>query len=388
MRIAHVIPYLNPKRGGDVNFCSQLACQQAKNNHQVTILTTDFEMDSNFKISLESKGIKVVIIRCSASLGLFLISRSMSTWLRKNSNLIDVIHLHDFRSYQNVVSHRWAVKNRIPYVLQAHGSLLPLSQKIILKMLYDLLWKRKILADASFLIALSTYEASLYSSMKVGKERIVIVPNGAIVPAERDAPKRGSFRRKYGIGPDEMVVLYVGRLHRSKGVELLTNAFLDVSEHIRDARLVIIGPDFGDQPVIEKILRSSSFGSRAILTGFVSEEERAAAFIDSDVFVTPSYSGFPSTFLEACSYGVPIITTTKGDTLDWIDGKVGYVVDYSENCLRDAMQELLTDQNSREDFSRNGKEIVRTQFDWGIVASAVEVIYRESIERQSICGGK
>lgn len=51
----------------------------------------------------------------------------------------------------------------------------------------------------------------------------------------------------------------------------------------------------------------------------MSEEEKIMAFIDADVFVTPVFYGFSSTFLEAMACGVPIITTNKGDFIDGIN---------------------------------------------------------------------
>ena len=67
----------------------------------------------------------------------------------------------------------------------------------------------------------------------------------------------------------------------------------------------------------------------------MSEKEKITIFVDADVFVTPSFSGFPVTFLEACACSTPIITTNKGDELDWIHNKVGYVVEYNKYLKHD-----------------------------------------------------
>ena len=72
MKILQVIPYFTPKRGGDVNVVYNISNELKKIGHDVTIATTDFELDEEYAKSIENKGITVILFHCIANLGLFL----------------------------------------------------------------------------------------------------------------------------------------------------------------------------------------------------------------------------------------------------------------------------------------------------------------------------
>ena len=385
MKSLHVIPYFTPKRGGDVNVCYNLSKRLVKCGHEVTIITTDFEFDEEYVKTNEE--VNVIPFKCIANFGLFLYSPKMKKWTKDNIKNFDVVHLHDFRSYQNNVIHKYAKNYEIPYVLQAHGSVLPFFAKQRLKKLYDLFWGYKILRDASKVIALTKTEAEQYKKMGVDENKIKIVPNG-IDPSEyNNLPEKGEFRRKCSIRNDEKIVLYVGRLHKSKGLDLLAKAFSDVSKELENIRFVLVGPDDGYQLALEGLIQALKIENKVLFTGFVTQDEKKKAFVDADVFVTPSFSGFPVTFLEACACGTPIITTNKGDKLDWIHDNVGYVVEYDKDRLRNAIFKVLSDYGLRKRFGERGKKLVMEEFDWDKIVKRVEDSYMSclpSIEQKGI----
>ena len=143
-------------------------------------------------------------------------------------------------------------------------------------------------------------------------------------------------------------------------------------------RLVIVGPDDGFLSTLKRQIEDLEIGDRILFTGPLHESDKLGAYVDADVFVTPSFLGFPVTFLEACACGTPIITTNKGDKLDWIHDKVGYVVEYNKEQLQDAMSEILSDEGLMRRFGEEGKRLVREKFSWDIIVTKVENIYRNA----------
>ena len=103
--------------------------------------------------------------------------------------------------------------------------------------------------------------------------------------------------------------------------------------------------------------------------------DKLAAYVDTDVFVTPSFYGFPITFMEACATGTPIVTTERWDHLDWLDGRIGYVTRYDDKELANAIAAILGDSALAERFGANGRDIVRTRFNWASIAGQLEEIY-------------
>ena len=136
MKILQAIPFFTPARGGSVTAPYNISKHLAKRGHEVTVFTTDFEFDEEYAKSLD--GVCVVPFHCIANIGLMLISPEMKKQLKKEIKNFDVIHIHNFRSYQNIIVHHYAKKYGVPYVLQAHGSVLPLFQKQRLKKFFDL----------------------------------------------------------------------------------------------------------------------------------------------------------------------------------------------------------------------------------------------------------
>ena len=231
---------------------------------------------------------------------------------------------------------------------------------------------------ASKVIALTKTEVEQYKKMGVDKNKIEIVPNGIDLSGYDNLPEKGEFRRRYSFKDGEKMILYVGRLHKSKGINLLVKAFADLSKKSDSTKLVFVGPDDGYQSTLERIIRDLKIDTKVVFTGFVTNEEKMAAFLDADVFVTPSFSGFPVTFLEACACGTPVITTNTGDKLDWIHDKVGYVVEYDKGKLRDAISKVLSDERLRRRFGEEGRKLVREEFGWGEVVKKVEAVYERT----------
>ena len=149
MKILQVILFFSPKFGGSVTVPYQLSKELSKRDHDVTIITTDFGFDSEYAKSIEGYGVRVIPFRTIVNFGPFIYTPSIKPWLRENIRKFDVIHMHDFRSYQNIVIHSFAMKYGIPYIVQAHGSVLPFFEKQNLKKLYDFVWGNKILKNAS-----------------------------------------------------------------------------------------------------------------------------------------------------------------------------------------------------------------------------------------------
>lgn len=382
MRILQVIPRFNPKLGGGVNVVFNVSKYLAKRGHEVTVITTDCDgIDKNYIKIMQQEGVEVVPFRNIFNFGLFILSPSMKEWLSKNIKNYDVIHLNGARSFQNNIVSQYAKKYNIPYVLQAHGSILRIVEKQKLKKLYDLIWGYKIYKESSKAIALTNSEAEAYQIMGINRDKIEVIPNGIDSSKFKDLPKRGEFRRKYSIQNNEKIVLYLGRLHKSKGIELLIEAFSELTTKLNNVKLFLVGPDDGYELKLKKLIKDLKIEDKIIFAGLVSENEKIMALIDADVFVTPRFYGFPITFAESCACGLPIITTKEGDSIDWIDDQAGLITGYSKYELCDAIIRVLKDEKLRIRFGEKGKILVKEEFSWNKITEKVEDLYIDSIER-------
>jgi len=353
MRILQVVNAFYPAfgYGGSVKVAYDLSRQLVQSGHNVTVFTTD-TVNANMRQNaryLEIEGVKVFYFKnISNTLAWrrYFFPPEMISQLKAQIKTFDIVHIHGFRHFPSVFVHHYAKKYGIPYVLQPHGSLPRIIEKQKLKRLYD--W-------------------------------VEIIPNGIDLSEYENLPKKGEFRKKYGIGNNEKIILYLGRIHKTKGIDLLIGAYADLIKHLDNVRLVIVGPDDGFLSTLKRQIEDLEIGDRILFTGPLHESDKLGAYVDVDVFVTPSFLGFPVTFLEACACGTPIITTRNGDELDWIHDRVGYVVEYNKEQLQDAMSKILSDEGLMRRFGEEGKRLVRNEFGWDKVVKKIEKFYEDCI---------
>lgn len=378
MNILQVIAYFTPQKGGDVNVCYNLSKQLAKRGHEVTIVTSDHEFDKEYAASIEKEGIKVIPFHCIADISAFLVTPSIRRWLKYNINKFDLIHMHNFRSYQNDVVHQYAMKYRVPYILQAHGFVLPHFAKIQLKKLYDLVWGYKILRDATKAIALTNTEVNQYIEMGVDEKKIELIPNGIDLSQYRKLPDYGGLRSQLNINGNDKIILFLGRVHKIKGLDLLVDAFADLLRDIKDCKLVIVGPDDGYLPVLKKETVDLGIEDKVLFTGPLYGSNKLKAYVDADVFVLPAvYDCFSVTLLESMACGTSIVTTNNGDKLDWIHNRTGIVVDYEKTQIKNALYKILKDDSLRKSFGEEGKRLARDIYNWDNIVQKLIELYEK-----------
>jgi len=381
-----VTPYFYPAEafGGPVKVAFDVGRELVRRGHEVVVFTSDAK-DLNNRIdagSNEIEGIKVYYFR-NLSMSLvkwskLFITPGLPKMMTAHLKSFDVVHVHEYTTYQNIVVHNLAKKFGVPYVLQAHGSL-PKIGRTSRKKVYNALFGNALLRDASKVIALGEIEADQYKSAGVPVERIAIVPNGIDLSEYSNLPSKGSFKKKFGLPENKKIVLYLGRIHETKRVDLLVEAYAQLIKEmgVKDSVLVIAGPDDGFLNKAKSMAQSLGVSSSICFAGFISKEDKLKALVDAYVFVTPSFYGFPMTFLEACAVGVPIIVTNFGDSLDWIDQKAGYEVPPTKSDLAVAINRIISNYKLQNDYSRNCREIVRSEFSLKQVVDKLERIYSE-----------
>lgn len=391
MRILQVSNFFKPlwETGGVTRVNYEISRNLVEVGCNVTVYTTD-GYKSGFKIKT-NKATNVDGIRVYYFHNVYkkIISKFNLTTpyylpfiLRKEIKKLDIIHIHEHRTLLAIIVHYYAMKHNVPYVVQAHGSVLPFFQKQKLKKVFDVLFGFNILNHASKVIALNETEAFQYQKMGITPDKIEIIPNGIDLLNYTNTPKKGTFRSKYSISDNDKIILYVGRIHRSKGIDLLVNSYSTLIKKIPHSKLILVGPGDEFQNELNKLCDKLEIRKNVLFTGFVDNDEKMAAFVDADIFVTPTFTGFPISFLEACIFSLPIITTTKGDNLDWIDYKVGYVVPYNSIELCDAIFNILNDEFIRKSFGNEANKLIKTAFSKDVFINNIFRVYQECIKQK------
>jgi|Deesub1362A_J573_1020465.scaffolds.fasta_scaffold01100_3 glycosyltransferase involved in cell wall biosynthesis len=389
MKILQVTNFFKPswEAGGPPRAVYEISRKLVERGHEVTVYTTDgfkyrLNVEKNKPVDVE--GIKVYYFR---NLSNYLSKKwvlptpyYLPIVARKEMKFFDIIHVHEYRTALTVITCYYAKKYSIPYILQARGSILPFFTKKKIKRFFDRIWGYKILRDVSKAFALTRIEAEQYKKMGIKEDKIEIVPNGIDLAEYENLPEKGRFRRKYGIRDDEKIILYLGRIHKIKGLDLLVSAFADLIKEIDNVKLVMVGPDDGFLSILKSQIEKLGVSDKVLLTGPLYDGDKLEAYIDADIYVLPSrYETFPNTVLEALACGTPVIITNRCGIAD-IVRKVGYVVRYDKNQLKKKILRFLTNPQLRNAYSKKGKMLVKEKYDWSRIVERIEKIYYECIQ--------
>ena len=387
MRILHIVPSFAPcfSHGGVVNASYQIAKKQVENGHEVCVYTTDscdnrLKFKDNYNVDVD--GIKVFYFKNLSNTfkNRLTIDTPVSAvnYIKKTVPDFDIIHIHEHRHSLAIAAHRYAKKNSIPYVLQAHGSVLPFFQKEKLKEVFDRLWGFDILYDASRVFALTEVEKEQYLKMGVLEKRIEIVPLGINLNEYDNLPERGKFKSKYGIDSDDKLILFLGRIHEIKGLDLLVRSFSQIDND--NVKLAIVGGDYGFKEELEKLIETLDLKDKVIFPGVLTGKDKIEALVDCNIFIMPSrYESFTTSGLEAMACFKPLILTENNHIHTWVKDNSGRVCEFDDKELSDCIKTLLNDESLCDKFGNNGRKLIEDKYNWNRVSKQIESIYHDCI---------
>lgn len=191
-----------------------------------------------------------------------------------------------------------------------------------------------------------------------------LVPNCADVEA-LPAPKPLSKARP--------VVLYLGWVIPSKGIEELLQAWTNLAE--REWRLVIAGPV---EPAYQKTLAEHYPLEGITFTGALSHPDSVALMATAGLFVLPSHTeGFPNVIAEAMALGRPILATDVGAIPEMLEGGCGTIVPPQDaNALQSALREMMEDAPLREKMGRSALVKLQDDYTLDVVFSKLVSLWR------------
>jgi glycosyltransferase involved in cell wall biosynthesis len=131
-----------------------------------------------------------------------------------------------------------------------------------------------------------------------------------------------SYWKSRGLGLGRTVLLYVGRVSREKGLEMLVDSFRELVDSGAGIALAVIG----DGPYREEMEKSLS-GYPALFTGYLAGEQLQTGYASADLFVFPSATDtFGNVVLEAQASGLPVIVSDEGGPRElMVQGETGFV---------------------------------------------------------------
>src|SRR5919198_1299173 len=350
MRLLVCVPWYAPARGfGGGILTSLLATVEGTlgAGHEVTVATTDL-LDSHSRVPVgaptELGGAQVLRfpnISHRLAVSHAPLPRGLRPWLREHVREFDVVLIQDVYSFLSVLGARAAVRAGVPYVLQAYGTLPTPRERgrAAVKRAFRALWARRTVREAAACLYLSESERREYLAQGADSGRLHPIPPALDISTPEDTPRSS-----------QPSIVYLGRLHRIKRVDVLLDAFARVRTELPDATLDVIGAPtaYGEE------MRARA-GEGVSFRGLIPEEEKSRVLAAAHVFALLSASeGLPIAPLEALACGTPVVLS-PGCGLPQVDGVAGIVCDGSAAGAAQAMLTLLRDPERAEALGAAGR---------------------------------
>jgi len=372
MKIVHIHPHYWPVVGGLENVVKALAEGMARLGHEVHVVASTYGAEGRPREETVN-GVHVHRVR-SVRLGYPDLTYPLEypTDLLKSA---DVVHGHSQNSLFTVKmvekAKELGAKTAIHFMavdaLDDHPN--PLIR-----------WLGPLYGKQAVLRAIRSSDVKLVKSLRdkeMLKSRYGIdaayVPDGVDEKLLTAPNKAEEFKAKYNI--DGPFAVYVGRLHRLKGVDVLIKA-ISIAAREEPITAVIIGP--GDQRPYRELADRLAVGRNVVFTGFVSEEVKIGALDASTALVLPSISNYVEAFslaiTEAWARGRPVVASAVGEIPYRVRHMVNGLLVPPKNpkALADAILQLIRDRRLGEKLGAEGRERVTT---WGKVIEELLKLY-------------
>jgi glycosyltransferase involved in cell wall biosynthesis len=191
---------------------------------------------------------------------------------------------------------------------------------------------------------------------------------------EKDSKR---IRQEFGLDKYELL-LYIGRVAKEKGLDLLVNAFAKVIAERPQARLLLVGGG-PYRRALESLVKRHGLTGKVIFTGVVPHEEIPDYAAAADLFVFTSVTDTQGLVLvEAMAAGVPAVAVKAPGPIDILAGGGGLLVPAEEDAFVKAVLALLDDEVRRKEMGREALSLAKP-YAISETTKKMLVVYEEAI---------
>ncbi len=245
-------------------------------------------------------------------------SRPLNRWLRANRSRFNGVIVHGLWRYISFAAWR-AFRGKKPYIVFPHGMLDPYFKrrfrlKHATKWLYWLLSEYWVLRDADRVLFTTAEESRLArQSFWLHRWTPLVVSIGAAPPTGKPEAMKQAFFAQCPDLRDKRFLLFLGRIHRKKGCDMLISSWIKHAAGDPALHLVMAGPDQqGWSSVLKEMTLLANLKHRVHWPGMITGDVKWGAFFASEAFILPSHQeNFGIAVAEALACGRPVLLSDK-----------------------------------------------------------------------------
>ncbi len=273
-------------------------------------------------------------------------SPKMLSYIESNISEITLIHIHNPWNYVAFLVYKVSKKYKLPFLMSARGNFYDwaLNQGKLQKFIAWHLFQKDMLNRASCLHATAINE--VYALRNIGvTSPIALIPNGIDLSEFENICSKTKSKKNLSLNVSKKYILFISRIHTSKGLHYLVRSFLDLSQKYNNFDLLIVGPtdDFKYKMSLNRLIKINKLDNRVHFLGMLHGADRINVYNASSIFVLPSYTeNFGLAIAEAMAAKLPVITTQGTPWQVIEDCDAGWWVELNQKNIDNALSEALS----------------------------------------------
>ena len=373
MRILHIIGTLNPAAGGPTESVRVLL-SYGPIGYTGEVVTLDDPKSPYLQ------NIDFPVHALGPTRTTYGFNRKLMAWLIANRDRFDGVVVNGLWQYCGYAAWRTLAGNT-PYVVFTHGMLDPYFKhafplKHLKKWLYWVPAEYRVLRDAYRVLFTSKAEKRLAEeSFWLHRWNPYVVPYGASGPMGDPEIQKQAFFEKCPTARDKRYLLFLGRIHRKKGCDLLIDAFAAVAADDPSLHLVMAGPDQQSWSAkLREMAEQAGIGDRIHWPGMVTGDAKWGAFYGSEAFILPSHQeNFGIAVAEALACGRPVLLADKVNIAEEIaEDKAGLMeLDTPEGTRQLLKRWLAMSEYEKKKMGERAFQCFHTRYDMRENAKAI-----------------
>jgi glycosyltransferase involved in cell wall biosynthesis len=378
MRVLHVIPSISPRRGGPSEVVLRLAEAQRVLGLEVEMVTSDEDhTEAREGEVVLCQDVPVRFFRRAwtgwPALREYAYCPTFPAWAHRNFYRYDVLHIHALFSHLPTTAMRLARRAGVPYVSRPLGQLgrWPLRQGARKKAIYLRLIEKKNLRGAAALHFTSIAEQEEAADLRL-KVASCVVPHGVAIP-QLTGDAAGVLREKLGLPPSRRIILFLGRLHAKKGLDLLLRAVALLPE---PRPILLIAGEGPEQSSLRRLVVDLKLAADVRWLGQVEGNWKHLCLEGADLFaLTSHHENFGVAALEALAAGTPVLLSPAVALADMVARhNLGWIAPLEPAAISRSLRAGL--DATTGDHRRERRKFVEANFNWATSARALTEIYR------------
>lgn len=287
----------------------------------------------------------------------------------------DIVHISGHWTLLNALAYISCRKYHKPYVFCPAGALKPFGRSMLLKRLYGFFVGKKIAMNANACVAITEEEGKNFAKYGVPRDHVVVIPNG-ICSEDYELPEGEEESINYS-----PYILFLGRLSKIKGPDLLLEAFARVADRFPAIHLVFAGPDDDMLQSLTETTKRFSLTGCVHFKGYIGGKDKVRLLHNASLLAIPSRREAMSiVVLEAGICRIPVLFTDTCGLESFAKDGAGTMVSASVDALAQGLSDILSNGETASRKVERLELLVRKYYLWSMQAERHLALYARILE--------